>query len=41
LVPLTTGEPPQRVMSHLRPPLAEPQNGFRWQDIVATQVIAP
>ena len=41
LVPLTTGEPPQRVLTNLRQPLTGPYNGWRWHDILAAQVIAP
>lgn len=41
MVPLTTGEPPQRVMTNMQLPTTGPYNGWRWHDILAAQVIAP
>jgi len=40
LVPLTTGQAPQRVMTNVRVPKMGPYNGWRWQDVLTTQVIA-
>lgn len=39
LVPLTTGQAPQRVMTNVRVPKMGPYNGWRWQDVLTTQVI--
>lgn len=39
LVSLTTGEAPRRVVSHVHLPETDMHNGWRWGDVVATQVI--
>ncbi len=40
LVPLTTGEAAQRVMSRIHLPETNMHNGWRWGDVIATQMIA-
>lgn len=39
LVSLTTGEAPQRIMTRLHLPGTDVHNGWRWGDVVATQMI--
>jgi len=39
LVSLTTDQAPQRVMTNVRVPKMGPYNGWRWQDVLTTQVI--
>jgi hypothetical protein len=41
MVPLTNNQPPQRIMAYLRLPTNDVYNGWRWQDILAAQVITP
>lgn len=38
-VPLTSGEPPQRIIANMYLPQTELHNGWRWEDVVATQVL--
>jgi hypothetical protein len=40
LVPLTQDDPPRRIMSNIRLPETGPYSGWRWQDVLATQVVA-
>ncbi|MBN2305345.1 MAG: PD40 domain-containing protein [Anaerolineae bacterium] len=39
VVPLTTGQDPQRVLTNIRMPQTGPYVGWRWQDVLAMQVI--
>ncbi|MBN1679110.1 MAG: PD40 domain-containing protein [Anaerolineae bacterium] len=40
IVPLTTGEAPQRILTYARLPQTGPYIGWRWQDVLAMQVTA-
>ncbi len=40
LVSLTTGEAPQRIMTRLHLPGTDVYNGWRWGDVIATQVLS-
>lgn len=40
LVSLTVDIPPQRILTHIRLPEAQAFNGWRWGDVVASQVLA-
>jgi hypothetical protein len=39
MVPLTSDEPPQRTMTGMRLPEIGPYAGWRWQDVLAVQVV--
>ncbi|MCD4686756.1 MAG: hypothetical protein K8S97_12545 [Anaerolineae bacterium] len=40
LAPLTTDTPPQRILTHMSLPETQTFNGWRWGDVVASQMLA-
>jgi hypothetical protein len=41
VVPLSTGKPSQRVITHIRLPSDPPYDGWRWHDVLAVQPLTP